>query len=77
MNTNTVSAHYTVAETAKKLGLHQCTVRRLIYAGKLQAYRPNLWHLRIAEDDISAFIESKRIPTVERPANMGRKKKRS
>ena len=74
MNTE-VPTHYTVADTARKLGLHQCTVRRLIYSGKLPAYRPNLWNIRVSEDDISAFIESKRMPTVERPANMGRKKR--
>jgi excisionase family DNA binding protein len=50
----------TVAEAAARLGLCEEQIRRLLKRGELRETRLAKRAVRVAEDDLAAFVESKR-----------------
>lgn len=61
----------TIAEASQLSGLSEYTLRRLVSAHKLGAYRPGKKNLYFAREDVEAYLMSGRIETddeVERGA---------
>lgn len=50
----------TVKEVAKELRINEQTVRNLIAEGKLKAFYASPRAIRIAEEDLQAYIQSQR-----------------
>lgn len=52
---------YTLAETARELGVSRDTVRKAIREGELEVIKLGPRIHRVAEDDLRAFLERRRV----------------
>ena len=60
-------------EAAERLGISQTSLDRLIAAGAIAAYRmTDRGSIRIKEEDLDAYIASRRVRTVATPAQRRR-----
>ena len=55
-NSNTVDRHYTVAEVAELLNVHEMTVRHWYWRNGLRIQRVGRKGVRIAAADLKAFL---------------------
>ena len=66
----------TVREVAEELGIAEVSVRKLIHAGKLPAYRPTTVTLRVRVEDLDNYMNSRPVagPAALRDGRRGGKK---
>lgn len=57
---SSVPVHFSVAEVARRLGISLRSARALIAGGKLPVMRPTDRRVVVAEDDLAAFVASRR-----------------